>query len=103
MWLWRKVLRDKGTDRNTNDWVRHQIGVSEDRGMLNEVKKRKIRKFGHWKRRGDSVVLMTIEGETESKGKRGRRRKEWIDNIREWEGSMEEAHRNARERRSTAH
>ena len=70
--------------------------------MLNEVKRRKIRKNRHWKRRGDSVVLATIEGELNHKARRGRRRQEWMDNILEWEEGMEKAHRNARERRSTA-
>jgi hypothetical protein len=41
--------------------------VSEENGMLRAVKLRKIRKYGHWKRRGDSIVLATIEGETEGK------------------------------------
>ena len=30
---------------------------------------RKIRKYGHWKTRGDSIVLATIEGETEGQRK----------------------------------
>ena len=59
-------------------------------GMLRAVKLRKIREYGHWKRRGDSIVLATIEGETEGKGRRGRRRMEWMDNIKhgkdEWSG-----------------
>ena len=38
-------------------------------------------KYDHWKRRGDSLVLSTIEGEISAKGRRGRRRYEWIDNI----------------------
>ena len=58
-------------------------------------------KYGHWKRRGDSIVLATIEGKTEAKGRRGRRRMEWMDNIKTREGGAEQAHRNARERRST--
>ena len=35
--------------------------MSEENGMLRAVKLRKIRKCGHWKRRGDSIVLATIE------------------------------------------
>ena len=72
LWLWRRVLRVKWTERRTNAWVRQQVGVSEENGMLRAVKLRKIRKYGHWKRRGDSIVLATIEGETEGKGRRGR-------------------------------
>ncbi len=46
------------------------------------VTKRKISKYDHWKRRGDSLVFSTIEGEIGTKGRRRRRRYEWIDNIR---------------------
>ena len=64
---------------------------------------RKIRKYGHWKRRGDSVVLATIDGETEGEGRRGRCRMEWMDNIKRLEGGVEQAHRNASERKPTVH
>ena len=56
-----------------------------------------------WNRRGESIVLATIEGETEGKGRRDRRQMEWMDNIKTWEGGVEQAHRNARERRPTVH
>ena len=51
--------------------------MSEEDGILRAVKLRKIRKYGHWKRSGDSIVLATLEGETEGKGRRGRRWMEW--------------------------
>ena len=101
MWLWRRVLGVNWTERRTNEWVRQQVTVEKHQGMLAEVRRRKIRKYGHWKRRGESVVLATV-GETESRGRRGRRRMEWMSNIIEWEEGLEEAHRHARERRSTA-
>ena len=102
MWLWRRVLRTKWTERRTNQWVRDQVGVSVEHGMLQEVKKRKIRKYGHWKRRGESLVLATIEGETKGTGRRGRRRVEWASNIFTWQGGLQQAYRLAHERRPTA-
>jgi len=84
-----------------NEWVREQVGVSEERSMLAEVRKRKIRKYGHWKRRGESMVLASIEEETDGKRKRGRQRMEWMENIITWEEGVEQAHGNARKRRST--
>jgi hypothetical protein len=102
MWLWRRVLRIKWTERRTNQWVRDQVGVTEEHSMLQEVKRRKIRKYGHWKRRGESLVLATIEGETEGIGRRGRRRVEWVSNIFTWQGGLEQAHQLAHERRPTA-
>ena len=89
-------------ERRTNEWVRERVGVKDEERMLQEIKRRKIRKYRHWKRRGDSVVLESIEGETEGRGRRGRRRVEWVTNILTWENSISTAHRNARERRSTA-
>jgi len=60
---------------------REQVGVSEERSMLVEVRKSKIRKYGHWKRRGESMVLASIEGETDGKRKRGRQRMKCMENI----------------------
>ena len=102
MWLWRRILRVSWTERRTNEWVRDQVGVQGEHKLLEEVKRRKIRKYRHWKRRGESMVLATVEGETEGRGRRGRRRVEWSDNIIHWENGVEQAHRNAWERRSTA-
>ena len=49
------------------------------------------------------MVLATIEGETEARGRRGRRRRECVDNIITWEEGMERVRRNAWERMSAAH
>ena len=92
LWCWRRMLRVSWRDRKTNIWVREKVGVQEKDGLLGKVKAGKIRKYGHWKRRPDSLVLMTIEGERQGKGKRGRRRMGWIDNIAKWTtGGMPEA------------
>jgi len=50
MWIWRRIMRVSWTERKTNEWVREQVGESEERSMLAEVRKRRIRKYGHWKR-----------------------------------------------------
>ena len=69
-------------------WQLHDIRV----GLLAEIQKRKLAKYAHWKRRGESLVLAAVEGEPPGKRKRGRRRIEWHDNIREWtEGGMQAA------------
>ena len=85
-------------ERGTNERVKEQIGVPEKKNLLEEVKGRKIRKYGNWKRRRESLVLTSIEG----RGRRGRRKIEWIDNIISWEGEGDSARSNAIERRSTA-
>ncbi|XP_037790514.1 uncharacterized protein LOC119585851 [Penaeus monodon] len=83
----------KWTERKTNEWVREQVGVKEERDVLNNVNMRKIRKYGHWKRRGASLVLTTIEGETDSRGRVGRRRVEWMDNITAWGNGLQQTYK----------
>ena len=92
-------MRDRWTERGTNEWVRGPVGVSIDNIMLGEVQKRRIRKYGHWKRRSDSLALTSIEEETEVKTKRGRRREEWMSNIITWQGGVNQVHRHAYKRR----
>ena len=86
MWLWRRVLRVSWQER-TNEWVRDRVQVPPQHSMLEQMKIRKMRKYSHWKRRGDSLVIATKEGEVCAKGRR--RRTEWIDNVSEWMGRME--------------
>ena len=85
-------LRVSWQMRKTNEWVREKVGVTKD-GLLGEIKKKKIRKYYHWKRRGESLVLAAVEGEIGGRGRRGRRKAEWIDNVRQWEGGMQSAQR----------
>jgi len=60
----------------------------------------KLSKYCHWKRRSDSVVLATIEGEIVGKRFPGRRRTAWIDDVRRWTSDdMNVARTNAVERR----
>ena len=100
MWLWRRLLGVTWQEHRTNISVRNDVGVPEKKGLLAEVKKRKLAKYGHWKRRGGSLVLATVEGEPPGKNMRGRRRMEWSDNIRDWtEGGMRVAATAAWERR----
>ena len=83
LWAWRRLLRISWRQRKTNEWVREIVRVPESEGLLQTIKRRKQQKYGHWKRRPDSVVMMTTEGEVEGRARRGRRRKAWIDDLRE--------------------
>ena len=58
-----------------------------------KMKERKLKKYDHWKRRGESLVNVTTEGEVCARLRRGRRKQEWMDNIREWRGGMDRARR----------
>jgi len=83
-----------------NTWILENIGIPEEKGILQQIKHRKLSKYCHWKRRSDSVVLATTEGEIEGKCCTGRRRTAWIDDVRRWTGDdMNVARTNAMERR----
>ena len=92
------MLRISWTERKTNKWIREKIGIPEEKGILEQIKHRKLSKYRycHWKRRSDNVVLATIEGEMFP----GRRRTSWIDDVRQWTGDdMNVARTNAMEKR----
>ena len=78
MRCYRKVLRISYKDHVTNEEVRakiqQEIGLHED--LLTIVKRRKLQWYGHVSRSSG------LEGGR----RRGRQRKRWEDNIREWTG-----------------
>jgi len=85
--------------RKTNTWIQ-KIGIPEEKAILEQIKHQKLSKYCHWKRRSDSVVLATIEGEIEGKCFPGRRRTACIDDVRRWTGDdVNMARTNAMERR----
>ena len=87
MWLWRRMLGIRWTERRTNDWVRNQVNSTEETSLLQQLKIREIKKYCHWRIRPSSLVLQpsralylaeTDEDEGESRGwttsRHGRRR-----------------------------
>ena len=78
------MLRISWTEKRTNEWIREKVGVKEEQGLLKMVKRRKISKFCHWKRRPESLTLRSIEYEITGVNKKGRRRCQWIDNVEKW-------------------
>ena len=61
------MLRISWAQRNTNIWVRSQIEVKEVEDLLCFSKRRKLAKYSHWKRRPESLVLSSMEGEQPGK------------------------------------
>ena len=84
LWVWRRMLQVSWKEKKTNAWIRQKVGIPEKEGLLSQLRKRKLTKYGHWKRRADSLVQITIEGEVEGKARPGRRKTGWIDNIKKW-------------------
>ena len=82
------MLRISWTSHTTNITVGvvQKTGVSETT-MLNNLKNRKLSYAGHIMRNTSGhydTQLTTIEGRLEGKRGRGRPRRTWVDDIREW-------------------
>ena len=86
MRCYRRLPNISYKDHVTNEEVRNRIqnatGVHDD---LTMVKKQKLRWYGHISR--SSCMAKTILQETEKRARRrGRQKKSWEDNIKEWMG-----------------
>ena len=84
---YRRLLNISYKDRVTNEAVRNRIqnaiGVHDD--LLTMVKERKLRWYGHISR--SSGMAKTVLQETvKGARRRGRQKKRWEDNFKEWMG-----------------
>ena len=86
MRCYRKILHISYRDQVTNEDVRAKIqqaiGPHED--LLATVKRRKLQWYGHVFY--SSGLAKTISQGTVKGGRKGRQRKRWEDNIKEWTG-----------------
>jgi hypothetical protein len=75
------------TDRVGNEEVLHR--VKEERNIVRTIKRRKANWIGHILRRNcllKHVIEGTLEGRMEMTGRRGRRRKQLLDDLKEKRG-----------------
>ena len=81
----RRLLRISYKDRKTNEYVRkeieHRVGPQEP--LLAKVKRRKLSWFAHTTRH-NTLCKTILQGTVEGGRRRGRQRKSWSDNIKEW-------------------
>jgi hypothetical protein len=80
MWLYRRMLKIKWTDKVTNREVLNRVG--EQRGMLSSIDSRKKNWLGHALRR-NCLLGDVLEGSVEGKNRRGRRRIKMIDTLKQ--------------------
>ena len=87
MRCYRRLLNISYKDHVTNEEVRRKIqaAIGEYDDLLTLVKKRKLRWFGHVSR-SFGIAKTILQGTVKGKRKRGRQRKRWEDNIKEWTG-----------------
>ena len=74
-------------DHVTNEEVRRktQAAIGEYNELLTLVKKEKLRWLGHVSR-SFGIAKTILQGTVKGKRKRGRQKKRWEDNIKEWTG-----------------
>ena len=87
MRCYRRLLYISYKDHVTNEEVRRKIqaAIGEYDELLTLVKKRKLRWFGHVSR-SSGLAKTILQGTVKGKRKRGRQKKRWEDNIKEWTG-----------------
>ena len=83
MWFLRRMLKIKWTDKVTNEEVLRRAGTR--RWMMNTVAKRHTSFFGHIIRKQGLENLATT-GKILGRKSRGRRRRQYLDQIKEWTG-----------------
>ena len=87
MRCYRRILNLSYKDQVTNEEVRNRIqnaiGVHDD--LLTMVKKRKLRWYGHISR-SSGMAKTILQGSVKGARRRGRQKKTWEDNIKEWTG-----------------
>jgi hypothetical protein len=80
MWCWRRMEKMSWTDCVNNEAVLHR--VKEERNILHTIRRRKAKWIGH-KLRRNCLLSHIIEGKIIGTRKRGRRRKQLLDAMKE--------------------
>jgi hypothetical protein len=84
MWCWRRMEKISWTDRVRNGEVLHR--VKKEKNILHRIKRRKANWIGHILRRNcllKHVIEEKLEGRIEMTERRGRRRKQLLDDLKE--------------------
>jgi hypothetical protein len=87
MWCWRRMEKISWTDYVRNEDV--LFIIKEQRNILHEIRKGKTNWIGHILRRNcllQRVAEGKIQGGIEVTGRRGRRRKKLLDDLKERRG-----------------
>ena len=87
MRCYRRLLNISYKDHVTNEEVRSRIqnAIKVHDDLLTMVKKRKLRWYGHISR-SSGMAKTILQGTVKGARRRGRQKKRWEDNIKEWTG-----------------
>ena len=83
MWCLRMMGKFKWSDLIPNEEVLKKLKTK--RSLLFNIKQRKLKYFGHIKRRAN-ILTTVLEGRLQGKRTQGRPRNTWFSNIKEWTG-----------------
>jgi len=89
LWCWWRMEKISWTDHVRNEEV--LLGVKEQKNILHEVRKRKANWIGHILRRNCLLQRVTegkVQGGIEVTGRRGRRRRKLLDDLKEREDTL---------------
>ena len=83
----RRLLRISYLEHKTNQFVRDTVSalVGPQEPLLATVKRRKLAWFGHVTRH-NSLCKTILQGTLEGGRRRGRQKKSWMQNVKEWTG-----------------
>ena len=79
LWCWRRLLRVPWTARRSNQSILKEI--SPGCSLVGLTLKLKLQYFGHLTWRADSFEKTLMLGKIESRKRRGRQRRRWLDGI----------------------
>ena len=85
MWIWRRLLGISWKEKKTNKEVLDRVG--DPMSLGSSRRKQKMTYFGHVARKRNSLERDIMVGEGEGARKRGRPRRRWLEEIKEWTGS----------------
>ena len=87
MRCFRKLLGIPYRDHITNEEVKARIGnaIGPYEDLLTTAKRRKLKWYGHVTR-SSGLAKTILQGTVQGGRRRGRQRKRWEDNIKEWTG-----------------
>jgi len=87
MWCWRRMVKISWTEHVRNEEV--LLRVKEQRNIRHEISKRQANWIGHILRRNcllQRVIEGKIKGRIEVTGRRGKRRRKLLDDLKERRG-----------------
>ena len=102
MKYYRRMLKIRWKEKKANDYVQRKVAEilgKKPESVEEIIKRRKLKYYGHQMRKG-MMAKVLIEGGVEGVRGRGRPRRQWEDDLKEWSGgwTMERLRKAAKDR-----